>query len=199
LTIQFEAGVAAGRSGSAGVSTRAAVHPLAACALKRYADRVRAQIGVWVAAVSALVGGCVSDSGESVLDRDCHVTWLDDGVIMTATTGNATWASKGGRDSVDLLGFKHSTGVEIYAAMPTPFTSQTFVCGQTTTDQSLLLTYRNNDPAGPAITPLSCTVAFTQSGPVGEPVTGTFEVVFDLPSGGTKSITNGSFDISLSM
>jgi hypothetical protein len=42
-------------------------------------------------------------------------------------------------------------------------------------------------------------VAFTQSGPVGEPVTGTFEVVFDLPSGGTKSITNGSFEISLSM
>lgn len=154
-------------------------------------------IGVWVAAV--LVGGCVSPSGEKVLDRDCHVTWLDDGVMMTATTGNATWASMAGRDSVDVLGFKHSTGVEIYAAMPTPFTSQAFVCGQTADDQSLLLTYRNNDPAGPAITPASCTVAFTKSGPVGEPVTGTFEVVFDLPSGGTKSITNGSFEIELSM
>ena len=160
---------------------------------------MRAQIAVWVAAASALMGGCVSASDENVLDRDCHVTWLDDGVMMTATTGNATWASKAGRDSVDVLGFKHSTGIEIYAAMPTPFTSQTFVCGQTTTDQSLLLTYRNNDPAGPAITPESCTVAFTQSGPVGEPVTGTFEVVFDLPSGGTKSITNGTFDLPLSM
>jgi hypothetical protein len=199
LTIRIEAGVAAGCSGGAGVSTRAAVHPLAACALKRYAARVRVEIKVWVAVASALVGGCVSAGGENVLDSDCHVTWLDDGVMMTASTGNATWASKGGRDSVDVLGFKHSTGVEIYVAMPTPFTSQTFVCGQTTTDQSLLLTYRNNDPAGPAITPESCTVGFTQSGPVGESVTGTFEVVFDLPSGGTKSITNGSFDVSLSM
>src|SRR4051812_10767477 len=81
-------------------------NPLAAGALKRYADRVRAQVGVWVAALSALLGGCVSASGENVLDRDCHVTWLDDGVMMTATTGNATWASNGGRESVDVLGFK---------------------------------------------------------------------------------------------
>ena len=158
-----------------------------------------ARIGAWVALASALVGGCVSASGDNVLDRDCHVTWLDDGVMMTATTGNATWASTGGRDSVDILGFKHSTGVEIYAAMPTPFTAQTLVCGQTTPDQSLLLTYRNNDPAGPAIRSESCTVAFTQGGAVGAPVIGTFEVVFDLPSGGTRSITNGAFDLPLSM
>jgi hypothetical protein len=158
-----------------------------------------ARIGVWFAAASALLGGCVSASGDNVLDRDCHVTWLDDGVVMTATTGNATWASMAGRDSVDILGFRQTTGVEIYAAMPTPFTAQTLVCGQTTTDQSLLLTYRNNDPAGPEMRSESCTVAFTQSGVVGEPVTGTFEVVFDLPSGGTKSITNGTFDLPLSM
>ena len=153
--------------------------------------------GIWLAAASALVSGCVS--GGNMFDSDCHVTWRDDGVMRTATTGNAVWTSMAGRDSVDLLGFNQSVGVEIYAAMPTPFTAQTFVCGQTTPDQPLILTYRNGDPAGPAFETESCTVAFTQIGAVGTPVVGTFEMVFDLPSGGTKSITNGSFEITLSM
>lgn len=138
-------------------------------------------------------------SGDNVLDSDCHVTWLDDGVMMTATTGNATWASTGGTDSVDILGFKRSTGIEIYAATPAALTAQTFVCGQTAAGQSLLLTYRKGDPAAPAIEPASCTVSFTQIGPVGAPVIGTFDAVFDLPGGGTKSITSGSFDVPLSM
>jgi len=159
-----------------------------------------ARIGAWVAAASALVGGCVSVSGGNVLSGDRHVTWLDEGVMMTATSGKATWVSMGGRDSVDMLGINDSAGVTIYAAAPTPFAAQTFVCGQTTPGQSLLLTYRNDDPAGPAIRSRSCTVAFTQIGAVGgSPVIGTFEVVFELPSGGTKSITNGSFDLALSM
>jgi hypothetical protein len=164
-----------------------------------YAESMTARIGAWVAAAaSVLLGGCISGGDGS--DRDCHVSWHDDGVMMTATAGNATWASMGGRDSVDLLGANHSAGVEIYAATPTPLIAQTFVCGQTTSDQSLLLSYRNDNPAGPAIRSRSCTVAFTQIGAVGgAPVTGTFEVVFDLPSGGTKAITNGSFEISLSM
>jgi len=155
---------------------------------------------VWVAAASALLGGCVS-GGNNVLGGDRHVTWLDDGVMMTATVGKATWASSGGRDSVDMIGNNDSMGIEIYAAAPTPFTAQTFVCSsQTTPGPALLLTYRNGDPAGPAFMHQSCTVAFTQIGAVGgAPITGTFEIVFDLPSGGTKSITNGSFDLPLSM
>jgi hypothetical protein len=157
-------------------------------------------MGALVAAASALVGGCFGGSGRNGLSGERHVTWLDDAVMMTATSGQATWLSTGGRDSVDMLGINDSAEVTIYAATPTPFTAQTFVCGQTTSDQSLLLTYRNDDPAGPAIRSESCTVAFTQVGAVGgAPIIGTFEVVFDLPSGGTKSITNGSFDLALSM
>ena len=147
-------------------------------------------------AASALVGGCIG--GGNMFDGDCHITWLDDGAMMTATTGNATWASTAGKDSVDLLGVNHSAGIEIYAAMPTPFITQTLVCGQTTSGQSLLLTYRNDSPAGPAIRSESCAVAFTQIGAVGASLTGTFEVVFDLPSGGTKSIMNGTFELPLS-
>jgi len=137
-------------------------------------------------------------SGGNALDSDCHVTWVDDGKMMTANTGNATWASMAGTDSVDVFGANRSAGVEIYAAMPMPFSAQTLACGQTTSDQSLLLTYRNDNPAGPLINSSSCTVAFTQIGAVGGHVVGTFEVVFDLPSGCTKSITNGSFEVSLS-
>lgn len=157
-------------------------------------------MGAWVVAASALVGGCVSVSGGNVLSGDRQVTWLDDGVMMTATSGKATWLSMGGRDSVDMLGINDRAAVTIYAATSTPLTAQTFVCGQTTPDQSLLLSYRNDDPAGPTIRSKSCTVAFTQIGALGgAPVIGTFEVVFDLPSGGTKSITKGSFDLPLSM
>ena len=143
----------------------------------------------------------MSGSDGNTLDSDCHVTWFDNGAMMTATTGNATWASTAGKDSFDILGANHSAGVEIYAAAPTPLAAQTFVCGQTAPDQSLLLTYgRHDDPAGPTIQLESCTVAITQIGAVGgAPVVGTFEVVFDLPGGGTRTITNGSFEISLSM
>ena len=135
-----------------------------------------------------------------MLSGDHRFTWLDDGAKMTATLGKATWLSTAGRDSVDMLATTDAAGITIYAATPTPLTAQTFVCGQTASGQSLLLTYRNDDPAGPAIRSESCTVAFTQIGAVGgAPVIGTFEVVFDLPSGGTKTITNGSFDLALSM
>jgi hypothetical protein len=154
----------------------------------------------WLAAASVLVSGCVSVGGGNVLSGDRHVTWIDDGVMMIATLGKATWASMAGRDSLDMLGTNDRAGMAIYAATPTPFTAQTFVCGQTTADHPLLLTYRNDDPAGPAVKSESCTVTFTQIGAVGgAPAIGTFAVVFDLPSGGTKSITNGSFDLPLSM
>jgi hypothetical protein len=155
---------------------------------------MRARIGALVAAL--VMGGCVS--GGNMFDGDCHISWLDDGAMMRATTGIATWASTTDKDSVDLVGVNPSAGVEIYAAVPTPFTAQTFVCGQTTSDQSLLLTYRNGDPAGPAISAESCSVTFTQIGAIGTTLTGTFEVVFDRPSGGTKSITNGTFELPLS-
>jgi hypothetical protein len=152
-----------------------------------------------VALAVTLSGGCGA-SGNNMLGGNRHVTWLDDGRMTTATLGQATWASMAGKDSIDMIATTDSVGITIYAAMPTPFTAHTFVCGQTTSDQSLLLTYRNNDPAGPAIRSESCTVAFTQIGAVGgAPIVGTFAVVFDLPSGGTKTITNGSFDVALSM
>jgi len=154
---------------------------------------------VWVAAASALLGGCVS-GGNNVLGGDRHVTWLDDGVMVTATVGKATWASSGGRDSVDMIGNNDSVGIEINAAAPTPFTAQTFVCSKTAPGPALLLSYRNGDPAGVAFMHESCTVAFTQIGAIGgAPVVGTFEVVFDLASGGTKTITSGSFELPLSM
>ena len=165
----------------------------------RYAEGMMAPIGAWIAVLSALVAGCVS-GGNNVLSGDRHVTWLDDGVMTTATLGQATWASMAGRDSVNMLATTDKVGVTIYAGMTTPFTPQTFVCGQITTDQSLLLSYRNNDPAGPTIHSESCRVAFTQIGAVGgAPIIGTFEMVFDLSSGGTKTITNGSFDLPLSL
>ncbi len=158
-----------------------------------------ARIGVWVAAVSALVGGCVGSGEGNVLDRDCHITWLDDGVTMTATTGNATWASTGGTDSVDMFGANRSGGLEIYTATPAPLVAQTYVCGQTMPGQSLLLTYKIGNPAGPAISSENCTVAFTQIGAIGGAhVTGTFEMVLDLPGGGSKTITNGTFELPIS-
>ncbi len=157
-----------------------------------------ARIAIWVAAVSALVGGCNGGGEGNLLDRDCHINWLDDGVMMTATTGNATWASMGGTDSVDMFGANRSAGLEIYTATPTPLAAQSYLCGQTTPGQSLLLTYKSGSPTGPALSSESCTVAFTQIGAVGGGhVTGTFEMVVALPGGGTKTITNGTFELPL--
>jgi hypothetical protein len=43
-------------------------------------------------------------------------------------------------------------------------------------------------------------VVITQVGALGgAPAVGTFEVVFSVPAGGTKSITNGSFNLPLMM
>lgn len=158
-----------------------------------------ARIGVWVVAVSALIGGCTGGSQGNVLDRDCHISWLDDGVMMSATTGNAAWASTGGMDSIDMFGANHGAGLEIYTATPTPLVAQTYVCGQTTAGQSLHLTYESGSPTAPGISSGSCAVTFTQIGAVGAHVIGTFEMVLQLPGGGTKNVTNGAFELPLSL
>jgi hypothetical protein len=90
---------------------------------------------------------------------------LDDGATMTATLGKATRLSTVRKDSIDMLATTDTAGITIYAATPTPLTAQTFLCGQTASGQSLLLSYRNDDPAGPTIRSDSCTAAYTGPSP----------------------------------
>ena len=159
-----------------------------------------ARMGAWAAVAAAVVSGCISGAANT-LGGTKHITWLDDGVMIAATAGQATWSSTAGRDSVEILGLTSSVSLTIYAASPTPFATQTFACGQTTAEQALLFAYKTEVPdAGTLFTSQSCTLTFTQIGAVGgAPVIGTFEVALNVPGGGTKNIANGSFNVPLSM
>ena len=124
-------------------------------------------MGAWAAVAAAVVSGCISGAANT-LGGTKHITWLDDGVMIAATAGQATWHPTAG-DSVEILGLTSSVSLTIPTPRrPTPFATQTFACGQTTAEQALLFAYKTEVPdAGTLFTSQSCTLTFTQIGAVG--------------------------------
>jgi hypothetical protein len=129
-----------------------------------------------------------------------HMTWKDDGTQETAIVAQAQRTMQGTSDFLNLLGTNTSVGMTIVvSATGRSLGAETFDCNQTAADQGVNLTYSDAD-GGSLLTTQSCTVAVTQPGVLnGASATGTFSAVFNLPGGGTKSITDGSFNIPISM
>ena len=138
-------------------------------------------------------GGGGSDGGR-------HITWKDDGTSEKAIVTLAQRSTQGTSDYLNLLGTNSSVGITIVVgATGRPLAAETFTCNQTTSDQTVSLTYSDAD-GGTLATTQSCTVGVTQPGaPNGASATGTFAAVFTLESGGTKAITDGSFNVPIAM
>jgi hypothetical protein len=150
---------------------------------------MRRSFAVWVLVAGSSVSACGNGSGST--STGTHVSWKEDGVAVTAIGGTATFSTSGGRDALEIIGITTSVGVTVFVTAPAPIGPQTFVCNQTTTGQSVGVSYSDAD-GGMYLTTQSCTVVLTQ---VGARAAGTFEAVLANASGGTKSITNGNFDL----
>jgi hypothetical protein len=145
-----------------------------------------------------LVAGC-GGGGSSPAGNGPGISWQDDGVTTTALGLKAIFSTGMGSDGLEIIGLGQSvkTGVAVAVAATTPLTPQTFVCHQTTAGQSVTVTYNDAD-GGSELSTASCTVVLTQVGAVGGPsAIGTFEAVFNLRAGGTKTLSNGRFDLPL--
>jgi hypothetical protein len=128
------------------------------------------------------------------------MTWDDDGTAVKPIGAKATMASTGGSDTYTITGTNLNGGSVVVAmTAATPISAQTFVCGQTTSGQTVGISYIDSD-GGINIVEQSCTVVLTQVGKMGGPsVVGTFDAVLTLQAGGTKTISNGKFNLPITM
>jgi hypothetical protein len=123
--------------------------------------------------------------------------WDDDGTAVKFIGGSARFTSSGGTDSYDIDAVADLGSVELQVTAPSPIAPQTFVCNQTTTGQLVGVTYYWPD-GGIEFVDQSCTVVLTKAGQVGDTAVGTFEAVITLQAGGTKTISNGKFNLHVS-
>jgi len=139
-----------------------------------------------------VLAGCGGDGTGSATR---HVTWKDDGAAKTAVLTVATSGGSGTTESREIIGTASDVGVTIFVSATAPLTPQAFDCSAPTTGQTVTVSYTESD-GGLQLAMQTCTVNLTQVGAVGgASVAGTFAATFNLQAGGTKTITNGSFNV----
>ena len=129
-----------------------------------------------------------------------QMSWLDDGISVTPFGADATLTSSNGVDSlrIDGLTQRAAGSVTIILGAASPFAPQTFDCSQLAGGQTVTISYATG--TGFDITDQSCKVVVSQVGKVGGPsLMGTFEAVISLTPSGTKTISNGVFNIAVQM
>jgi|SRR6516225_329310 hypothetical protein len=148
--------------------------------------------------VVGLALGCSSGGGGGAISAP-PMSWVDDGAPVTPFGADATLTSSGGTDSLRIDGLRQGAGsVTIVMTAPTPFAAQTFDCNQLASGQTVLVSYANG--TGFDVNDQSCTVVICQVRMAGGPaVTGTFEAVISLTPSGTKTISNGVFNLPVQM
>ena len=136
-------------------------------------------------------GGTGTSSGR-------QVTWVDNGIAETGLVALGVRASSGMTDSLEIIGSNAGEGITLAVTAPQPLGPQTFICNQTSSGQSVSVTTSGPD-AGPELATQSCSVVLTEIGMAGGGrAVGTFSAVIMLSGGGSKVITNGSFDVPIS-
>jgi len=158
----------------------------------------RVPTGAVVLAVSLSLN-CSSGGGGGGGQSGTQMSWLEDGVPVTPFGADATLTSSSGGDSLRIDGLTQGPGsVTIIMGAVSPFAPQTFDCNQLASGQTVTISYANG--TGFDIKDQSCKVVVTQVGKVGgPPVMGTFEAVISLTPSGSKTISNGVFDLAVQM
>jgi hypothetical protein len=141
---------------------------------------------------------CASGGGAGA--SRAQMSWMDDGVPVMPFGADATLTSSSGGDSLRIDGLTPGAAgsVTIILGAASPFAPQTFDCNQLASGQTVLISHANG--TGFDTTDQSCKVVVTQVGKVdGPPLMGTFEAVISLTPSGSKTISNGVFNIALQM
>jgi len=153
------------------------------------------------------VAGCGSkgaSGGDGGVTGDCHAIIASDGVVR--------WDDDGAHQCADVIAADRSIGsqldiIEIVAStingpgliitvsvMPPPPLGGTYTCDPDAGARTIFSYSTSTKMQAP---PTSCTVTFTNPGAPGVHATGTFSATVSPPGGGSKSITNGFFDVPL--
>jgi hypothetical protein len=139
-------------------------------------------------------------SGSAGGPGGAQMSWLEDGMSVTPFGADATLTSSSGVDSLRIDGLTQGAAgsVTIILGAASPFAPQTFDCNQLAGGQTVTISRANG--TGFDITDQSCKVVVTQVGKVGGPsLMGTFEAVISLTPSGTKTLSNGVFNIPVQM
>jgi len=161
-----------------------------------------------VAFLLIALAGCGSKSGNS--GGDSSVT--DNCHAQIASDGEVRWDEDGVRQCADIVVADRSIGtdldlIEIVAStingpgviisvevFPPPPLGGTYTCDGDAGARSI---FSYSTSTKMSATSTSCTVTFTNPGAPGVHATGMFSATVSPPAGGSKSITNGFFDVPL--
>lgn len=156
-----------------------------------------------VDAATTDTGNTPSDAGPKdaapaadVTTSTSPITWKDDGAQNNAE-GTAESLGAGG----GIIGFAlnvadttlgNAISINITTTAPADWKPGTFAC-----PTPAAMGYVHTPNGGVTYKQKTCSITITQTGAVGGPnLQGTFEATFDVSSGGTKTISNGTFDVA---
>jgi hypothetical protein len=153
------------------------------------------------------VAGCSSkgaSGGDGSATNDCHAQIASDGTFR--------WDDDGAHQCADVVAADRSIGsqldfIEIVAStlngpgvlitvsvVPPPSLGGTYACDADAGAHTIFSYSTSTKMNAP---PTSCTITFTNPGAPGVHATGSFSATVSPPTGGSKSITNGFFDVPL--
>jgi len=125
-----------------------------------------------------------------------HVSWRDDGVVVTALGGSATRVLFEGREILEIIGATNDLSIRMTVSDDPPLTPKTFMCNQPAGLAGATFIYSDVNAAPGVLESPECTVTLTQVGTTGGPsAVGTFTAILAPPSGVRRNITDGSFDV----
>ena len=140
-------------------------------------------------------GGC----GSAGAGSGDVFTWNANGTLHTATIAGASRVKSAPSDTITIIGGDASgTAVTLGVTMPVPpLAPGSFACAPvSTTEPTAMMSYTNNDNSQME----TCTIILSTVGDTtGSRATGTFSGTVPLKSGGSATITNGVFDVTLTV
>jgi len=125
-----------------------------------------------------------------------HVTWRDDGTLVTAIGGSATRVLFEGKEILEIIGATNDLSIRMTVSDDPPLTPKTFMCNQPAGLAGATFIYSDVNASPGVLESPECTVTLTQVGTTGGPsAVGTFTAILAPPSGVRRNITDGSFDV----
>lgn len=123
------------------------------------------------------------------------MTWLEDGVRQTASFATGSRVTAASTDYLQVVGSNASgAGVSFAVSTPPPLAPGTYSCGLTNGNVIVSLAANSSDNA------TVCTIQLAGIGAVaGARATGTFQASLMATGGGMKAITDGMFDVPLTI
>jgi hypothetical protein len=167
---------------------------------------VKRTAGLGCAAILAAVAvGCGSGNGSGntndggVPSGPAALSWNEDGTMHTALIAAAARVKSATLDMVQITGGESTgTGIAFGVSTPPPLVPGSYSCDASGTNGVITtLTYSSGNASSGVPT---CTIEITSIGETtGTKVTGSFSAMVTLDNGMPKTLTDGTFNVSLTV